>query len=105
MTAARPERRAALELRALLGKLAELRDEGDRARYDCDERYAWLVQRLWIAVGNEAVMLEPYFPRELIWPGLRAIRNELAHARLSDIDHDNIWRLTALSPSRAFSNA
>lgn len=42
-------------MRALLERLIGLRGEGDRARFDADERFRWLLHRLWIAIGNEAV--------------------------------------------------
>ena len=32
-----------------------LRDEGDAARFDREARYRWVLHRLWIAVGNEAL--------------------------------------------------
>jgi len=51
----RPERHALLELDALLGEIAALRDDGDAARFDRDSRYRWVLHRLWIAVGNEAL--------------------------------------------------
>ena len=41
-----------LELDALLEKLEQLAAEGDPERYDMDERYRWVIHRLWMAVGN-----------------------------------------------------
>ena len=55
MSDVRPDRHALLELDALLGELAALRDDGDAARFDQDSRYRWVLHRLWIAVGNEAL--------------------------------------------------
>jgi len=50
----RPDRHALLELAALLAQI-DLRDEGDAARFDADDRYRWVLHRLWIAAGNEAL--------------------------------------------------
>lgn len=94
-----PEQGAVLELDALLGKLAELAAEGDRIRYLADERYRWVIHRVWIAAGNEAARLHPSVARAEPWDGLRKLRNELAHVRLPDIDEDKVWRLTALRPA------
>ncbi len=55
MSDVRPDRHALLELDALLRELAALRDDGDAARFDQDSRYRWVLHRLWIAVGNEAL--------------------------------------------------
>lgn len=94
----RPARRSLLELDALLEKLGQLAAEGDRRRYDDDERYRWVIHRLWIAAGNEAVALDPRLSQEQPWSGLRRLRNELAHRRLPDIDEDTVWRMTTLRP-------
>jgi hypothetical protein len=51
----RPGRHALLELDALLEQVAILRDEGDAARFDKDARYRWVLHRLWIGAGNEAL--------------------------------------------------
>ena len=51
----RPDRHALLELGALLHQIAVLRDEGDTTRFDTDSRYRWVLHRLWIAAGNEAL--------------------------------------------------
>jgi len=53
--ARRPALHALLELQALLGQLAMLRREGDAARFAAEPRYRWLLHRLWIAAGNEAL--------------------------------------------------
>jgi len=81
----RPERGAVLELRALLDEIDALADEGDRTRYDEDRRYRWVIHRLWIAVGNEAAVLERLPGDTSVWRALRLLRNDLAHVRLSDI--------------------
>jgi hypothetical protein len=51
----RPDRHALLELDALLHEIAVLRDEGGAARFSDDLRYRWVLHRLWIAAGNEAL--------------------------------------------------
>lgn len=51
----RPDRHALLELHALLAEVAMLRGEGDATRFAADARYRWVLHRLWIAVGNEAL--------------------------------------------------
>ena len=51
----RPDRHALLELDALLSEITVLRDEGDAARFSNDPRYRWVLHRLWIAAGNEAL--------------------------------------------------
>lgn len=94
----RPGRRTLLELDALLEKIGQLASEGDRNRYYADERYRWVIHRLWIAVGNETASLDPLVARKPPWNGLRKLRNELAHQRLPDIDEDTVWRMTALRP-------
>lgn len=94
---ARPELAVLLELRSLLGELTALAGEGDRARYDGDARYRWVVQRLWIAVGNEAAaVMETAGPRAEPWRSLYLLRNLLAHRRLPDIDEDTVWRTTVV---------
>ena len=54
-TEARLDGHAPLELQALLTQIAALHSEGDAARFASDERYRWLLHRLWIADGNEAL--------------------------------------------------
>ena len=95
----RPERGALLEFDALLEKLEQLAVEGDRERYDNDERYRWVIHRLWIAVGNEVAYLDLAVAQTQPWDGLRKLRNELAHVRLPDIDEDKVWRLTTIRPA------
>jgi hypothetical protein len=52
---ARPDRHALLELQGLLTEIAALRDKGDADRFAADARYRWVLHRLWIAAGNEAL--------------------------------------------------
>ncbi|MGH3505314.1 MAG: hypothetical protein ACRDQA_31135 [Nocardioidaceae bacterium] len=98
----RPDRHALLELDALLERIETLAAEGDRGRYDTDDRYRWVIQRLWIAVGNEAYAYAKLtghnLERDQPWAGLYQLRNRLAHRRLPDIDEDEVWRMTALRP-------
>jgi hypothetical protein len=63
----RPDRHALLELHALLTQIDALRSEGDAARFSADARYRWVLHRLWIAAGNEALAYtqatgSPYAP-------------------------------------------
>ncbi len=51
----RPDRHALLGLDALLHQIGALRDEGDADRFGKDSRYRWVLHRLWIAAGNEAL--------------------------------------------------
>lgn len=98
----RPERRALLELDALLAELAALVSEGNANRFRDDHRYRWIIERLWIAIGNEASAYLTYLgdPRRQPWRSLVELRNELAHQRLPDIDRDKVWRATMLRPAR-----
>lgn len=99
--ARRPDRRALLELQALLSLIAQLREEGGRNRYDVDERHRWVIHRLWIAVGNEADAYAEYVgapPARPPWSSLRRLRNVLAHVRLPDIDEEEVWEATASRP-------
>ncbi len=95
----RPERAVLLELDALLEKIEQLSSEGSRERYDADERYRWVLHRLWIAVGNEAAWIETQLAGSEPWATLRNLRNELAHVRLPDIDEDRVWRMTTMRPA------
>jgi hypothetical protein len=52
---ARPDRHALLELQALLAQIGALRGEGDADRFTADARDRWILHRLWIAAGNEAL--------------------------------------------------
>lgn len=101
MTApSRPERRALLELVALLDNIQRLVADGDHERFTSDDHYRWIIERLWIALGNEA---EAYLrlanpPQQDPWRFLPRLRNELAHVRLADIDQERVWRVTVLRP-------
>ncbi|MGH3501377.1 MAG: hypothetical protein ACRDQA_10895 [Nocardioidaceae bacterium] len=96
----RPDRHALLELDALLDQIAHRCDAGDRNRYDSDDDYRWVLHRLWIAVGNEALAyaeaanLHPL--RAQPWGMLYRLRNIIAHVRLPDIDEDHVWRMTVM---------
>jgi uncharacterized protein with HEPN domain len=96
----RPERRVLLELIEQLEQIQSLADAGDRELFVADDHYRWVIERLWIAVGNEA---EAYLrlaspAQQEPWRSLRRLRNELAHVRLADIDQDEVWRVTVLRP-------
>jgi uncharacterized protein with HEPN domain len=89
-----------LELRYLLGKVQSLVDSGSRARYDSDEEYRWVIHRLWIAIGNEAEVLEHRVAGDpSVWRQLHLLRNAIAHRRLPDIDENLVWRTTILRPA------
>ena len=94
----RPDRHALLELSALLDQIAELRDEGDTARFHADPRYRWVMHRLWIAAGNEALAYATAIGQpvrvERTWANLYDLRNHLAHSRLPDIDEAQVMRFT-----------
>lgn len=100
----RPDRHILLELAGLLDEVIRLRDSGDRARFDSDHEYRWLLHRIWIAIGNEAFAYAALTGRSLDrdspWSGLYQLRNRLAHRRLPDIDEDEVWRMTQLRPER-----
>jgi uncharacterized protein with HEPN domain len=89
-------------MRALLSQLIDLRENGGRERYFADDHHRWIMHRLWIAVGNEAVTyarvvgVDEYSAEP--WNRLRQLRNHIAHQRLSDIDEERIWRMTSLRP-------
>ena len=94
----RPDRHALLELAALLNQIAGLRDEGGAARFDADRRYRWVLHRLWIAAGNEALAYATAIGlpvrAERTWANLYDLRNHLAHSRLPDIDEALVMRFT-----------
>jgi uncharacterized protein with HEPN domain len=95
---ARPDRHALVEYQALLGQIAALRDEGDADRFAADDRYRWILHRLWIAVGNEALAYTQAIGQsvraERTWANLYDLRNHLAHSRLPDIDEGLVRRFT-----------
>ncbi len=94
----RPDRHALLELQALLTQIADLRSEGDAARFTSDPRYRWILHRLWIAAGNEALAYTQATGQpvrsERTWANLYDLRNHLAHSRLPDIDEGLVRRFT-----------
>jgi hypothetical protein len=94
----RPDRHALLELHALLAQLAKLRSEGDPDRFTSDDRYRWLLHRLWIAAGNEALAYTQATGQPVradkTWANLYDLRNHLAHSRLPDIDENLVRRFT-----------
>lgn len=100
----RPDRHVLLELDALLHQIELLVAEGGRERFDSDNRYRWLLHRLWIAVGNEALAYARLAGRnpqaDQPWARLYRLRNVLAHERLPDIDEDEVWRISALGTAR-----
>lgn len=87
---ARPDRHALLELQALLTEIAALRSEGSADRFTADDRYRWVLHRLWIAAGNEALAYTQATGQPVradrTWANLYDLRNHLAHSRLPDID-------------------
>jgi len=93
-----PGRHALLELGALLDQIALLRDEGNDARFDEDYRYRWVLHRLWIAAGNEALAYTAATGQAVradrTWANLYDLRNHLAHSRLPDIDEALVRRFT-----------
>jgi hypothetical protein len=102
----RPDRHALLELQALLAQIAALRSEGDADRFTADARYRWILHRLWIAAGNEALAYTQATGQPVradrTWANLYDLRNHLAHSRLPDIDEGLVRRSPghALTPSR-----
>jgi hypothetical protein len=94
----RPDRHALLELHALLTQIDALRSEGDAARFSADARYRWVLHRLWIAAGNEALAYTQATGQPVradrIWANLYDLRNHLAHSRLPDIDEGLVRRFT-----------
>jgi uncharacterized protein with HEPN domain len=87
-----------LELQALLSEIISLRDSGDPMRYGADAHYRWVLHRLWIAVGNEALAYATATGRSIredrLWANLYDLRNHLAHSRLPDIDDALVQRFT-----------
>jgi uncharacterized protein with HEPN domain len=94
----RPDRHALLELDALLHEIAVLRDDGDASRFGKDARYRWVLHRLWIAAGNEALAYTTATRQAVradrVWANLYDLRNHLAHSRLPDIDEGLVRRFT-----------
>lgn len=98
----RADRHALLELDALLARIEALAADGGRDKFDNDDQFRWVLHRLWIAVGNEALayaritLMDPSVDQP--WARLYRLRNTLAHRRLPDIDEDEVWRMSALRP-------
>jgi hypothetical protein len=94
----RPDRHALLELQTLLVQIAKLRSEGDASRFADDPRYRWILHRLWIAAGNEALAYTQAGGQPIradqTWANLYDLRNHLAHSRLPDIDEGLVRRFT-----------
>jgi len=97
---ARPDRHAFLELQGLLAQIGALRSEGNADRFTTDARYRWILHRLWIAAGNEALAYTQATGQavraDCIWANLYHLRNRnhLAHSRLPDIDESLVRRFT-----------
>lgn len=95
----RPDRHTLLELEALLGRVEELAQAG-RHRYDSDDVHRWALHRLWISIGNEALVYCTLrgldIARAAPWTRLYQLRCRLAHDRLPDVDEDAVWRMTQL---------
>jgi len=95
----RADRHALLELDAILARIEALAADSDRGTFEADDRLRWVLHRLWIAVGNEALAyarlsgIDPSVGQP--WARLYQLRNKLAHRRLPDIDEDEVWRMTA----------
>lgn len=94
----RPDRHALLELDALLSEIRSLRAEGDATRFAADPRYRWVLHRLWIAAGNEALAYTTATGQSVrsgrLWANLYDLRNHLAHSRLPDVDEGLVQRFT-----------
>jgi uncharacterized protein with HEPN domain len=95
---ARPDRHALLEFQALLEQIDILRSEGNADRFTADDRYRWVLHRLWIAAGNEALAYTQATGQPVradrTWANLYDLRNHLAHSRLPDIDESLVRRFT-----------
>ncbi|HEX7323249.1 MAG TPA: hypothetical protein VF299_10020, partial [Mycobacterium sp.] len=63
-----------------------------------DSHYRWILHRLWIAAGNEALAYAIATGRSVrdnrLWANLYDLRNHLAHSRLPDIDEGLVQRFT-----------
>ena len=99
----RADRHALLELDAILARIEALAADSDRDTFEADDRLRWVLHRLWIAVGNEALAYARLSGIDSSvgqpWARLYQLRNKLAHRRLPDIDEDEVWRMTALRPA------
>src|SRR5271165_1554847 len=76
-----PDGHALLELQALLSEIAAPRGEGDAGRCAGDARYRWVLLRLWIAVGNDALAYTSATGQPVradrTWANLYDLRNHL----------------------------
>jgi hypothetical protein len=94
----RSDRHALLELQGLLTEIAALRSEGSSDRFAADARHRWVLHRLWIAAGNEALVYSQATGQPIradrTWANLYDLRNHLAHSRLPDIDESLVRRFT-----------
>ena len=91
----RPDRHALLELEALLKEIATLRAEGNAARFNDDARYRWVLHRLWIAAGNEALAYTASIRQpvraERTWANLYDLRNHLAPRAGAGSDREELY--------------
>lgn len=79
-----------------------LRSEGDADRFTADDSYRWVLHRLWIAAGNEALAFTQAIGQPVRADRTRAnlydLRNHLAHSRLPGIDESLVRRFTWARP-------
>lgn len=103
MTDRQAQRRALLELDGILARIETIAADTDRATFDRSDTMRWVLHRLWIAVGNEALAYTRTAQlderADQPWARLYQLRNKLAHRRLPDIDEHEVWRITALRPA------
>jgi uncharacterized protein with HEPN domain len=94
----RPDRHALLELRELLREIADLRAQATGDRFEANTYVRWVLHRLWIAAGNEALAYTTALGKRVrgveAWSSLYDLRNHLAHARLPDVDEVLVRRFT-----------
>jgi uncharacterized protein with HEPN domain len=95
---ARSDRHALPELQGLLTEIAALRGDGSSDRFAADARYRWVLHRLRIAAGNEALAYTQATGQpgraDRTWANLYDLRNHLAHSHLPDIDESLVRRFT-----------
>jgi hypothetical protein len=82
---ARPDRPARTAgASGLTSQIAVLRGEGGADRFTTDDRYRWVLHRLWIAAGNEAPTWTQATGQPVradrTWANLYDLRNHLAHS-------------------------
>ncbi len=90
----RADRHALLELDALLARIEALAADGDRKKFENDDHLRWVLHRLWIAVGNEALAyarlagIDPYVDQP--WARLYQLRNKCRRSwNFRSLDHRN----------------